>query len=114
MLVGRVVLGADGEEEGGWVRRVSPCGGWVTEVVGQDGGRGYKDGVGFVLMPVDEEGIRRVCWDDEALDLGGGVGGAGVEHDEVAVWEDGGRASPDAIGVVPVVGDHSDGEVEPV
>ncbi|BAS76567.1 Os02g0106201, partial [Oryza sativa Japonica Group] len=108
-----LVLGADDDPPVA-VGGVAPGGGGVAEVAVADGAGRVEDGVGVVLGPVGEEGVVGVGGDGEALDLDGGVGGAGVEHGEAAVGEGGGGAGPDAVDVVPLVGNHGEGEVAPV
>lgn len=107
-----VELRADGEAP----RAVGgqPGGGGVTEVLGSDAGWGEEDGVAVVLDPVEEEGVGGVGREGEVLDLNVMASGARVEHDDGAVGEEGGGAGPDAVDVVPLVGDHGRGEVEPV
>lgn len=91
-----------------------PGGGGVPKVGRANAGRWEQDGVAGALHPLEEKGIGQVGRVGETLDLHGVVGVAGVEHDDLTVGEDGGGAGPDTVDVVPLVGDHGVGEVEPV
>lgn len=91
-----------------------PESGRVPEIFEADAGRGEEDGVAGVFDPIEEEGIGRVEGVCETLKLGEIEGVATVEHDDLAVGEDGGGAGHDALDVVPVIGNHGEREVEPV